>query len=110
MRGGRARRQKIGLYFSSRGWTFAHGETLAPGADEPAHAPELAQGPAFAGYPCSATTDERGLPTWIIVEGKQAHRREKQGDAWYSLRQADGSYAQVLRIPKGERAPEVKGL
>ena len=44
------------------------------------------------------------------MEGKQAQRREKQGDAWYSVRQADGSYAQVLRIPKGEKAPEVKGL
>jgi hypothetical protein len=98
------RAEKIGLYFNSRGWSFAHGETLAPSASE------LAQGPTFAGYPCSPTTDERGLPTWIIVDGKQAHRREKQGDAWYSLRQADGSYAQVLRIPKGERAPEVKGV
>jgi hypothetical protein len=25
--------------------------------------------------------DERRLPTWIIVEVKQAQRREKQGDA-----------------------------
>ena len=98
------RAEKIGVYCSSRGWTYAHGEAVGPSAGE------LAQGPTFAGYPCSATTDERGLPTWIIVEGKQAHRREKQGDAWYSVRQADGSYAQVLRIPKGERAPEVKGL
>lgn len=98
------RAEKIGVYFNQRGWAFAHGETVGPSARE------LAQGPTFAGYPCSATTDERGLPTWIIVEGKQAQRREKQGDAWYSVRQADGSYAQVLRIPKGEKAPEVKGL
>ncbi|MFO7631132.1 MAG: hypothetical protein R6W76_01265 [Caldilinea sp.] len=35
-------------------------------------------------------------------------RREKQGDAWYSVRLADGTYAQVLRIPKGERVPEIK--
>ena len=98
------RAEKIGVYFSLPGWAFAHGETVGPSARE------LAQGPTFAGYPCSATTDERGLPTWIIVEGKQAQRREKQGDAWYSVRQADGSYAQVLRIPKGEKAPEVKGL
>ena len=68
------------------------------------------QAPTFAGYPCSPTVDERGLPTWIIVEGKQAQRREKQGDVWYSLRLVDGTYAQVLRIPKGEKPPEVKGL
>ena len=98
------RAEKIGVYFGSRGWTYAHAETMAPSASE------LAQGPTFAGYPCSPTVDERGLPTWIIVEGRQAQRREKQGDAWYSLRQADGSYAQVLRIPKGEKLPEVKGL
>lgn len=98
------RAEKIGLYFGGRGWTFAHAEMVGPSASE------LARGPTFAGYPCSPTTDERGLPTWIIVEGKQAQRREKQGDAWYSLRQADGTYAQVLRIPKGEKPPEVKGL
>ena len=98
------RAEKIGLYFGSRGWAFAHLEPVGPSATE------LAQGPTFAGYPCSPTVDERGLPTWIIVEGKQAQRREKQGDAWYSVRQADGTYAQVLRIPKGEKPPEVKGL
>ena len=97
------RAEKIGLYFGGRGWAFAHAESVGPSASE------LAQGPTFAGYPCSPTVDERGLPTWIIVEGKQAQRREKQGDTWYSLRQADGSYAQVLRIPKGEKPPEVKG-
>ena len=98
------RAEKIGLYFGSRGWAFAHLEPVGPSATE------LAQGPTFAGYPCSPTVDERGLPTWIIVEGKQAQRREKQGDAWYSVRLADGTYAQVLRIPKGEKPPEVKGL
>lgn len=98
------RAEKIGLYFGNRGWAFAHAESVGPSAHE------LAQGPIFAGYPCSPTVDDRGLPTWIIVEGKQAQRREKQGDAWYSLRQGDGSYAQVLRIPKGEKPPEVKGL
>ncbi len=98
------RAEKIGVYFGNKGWTFAHSEPLGPSATE------LAQGPTFAGYPCSPTVDERGLPTWIIVEGKQAQRREKQGDAWYSVRLADGTYAQVLRIPKGEKPPEVKGL
>ncbi len=95
------RAEKIGLYFGSRGWTFAHLEPIGPSATE------LSQGPSFAGYPCSPTVDERGLPTWIIVDGKQAQRREKQGDTWYSVRMADGSYVQVLRIPKGEKVPEL---
>lgn len=99
-----SRAEKIGLYFSSKGWGFAHLEPLGPSATE------LAQGPTFAGYPCSPTVDMRGLPTWIIVDGKQAQRREKQGDVWYSARMTDGSYAQLLRIPKGEKPPEVKGL
>ena len=98
------RADKIGGYFNQRGWSFAHTEPVGPSAAE------LAQGPTFAGYPCSPTVDERGLPTWLIIDGKQAQRREKQGDAWYSVRLADGTYAQVLRIPKGEKAPEVKGL
>ncbi len=98
------RADKIGTYFSQRGWSFAHLEPVGPSAAE------LAQGPTFAGYPCSPTVDERGLPTWLIVDGKQAQRREKQGDTWYSVRLTDGSYAQVLRIPKGERVPEIKGL
>jgi hypothetical protein len=96
--------EKIGLYFGSRGWAFAHLEPVGPSATE------LAQGPSLAGYPCSPTVDERGLPAWIIVEGKRAQRRAKQGDAWYSARLADGAHAQVLRIPKGEKPPEVKGL
>ena len=44
------------------------------------------------------------------MEGKQAPRREKQGDVWYSVKQADSAYAQVLRIPRGEKLPETKGL
>lgn len=98
------RADRIGAYFNQRGWSFAHLEATGPSAAE------LAQGPTFAGYPCSPTVDERGLPTWLIVDGKQAQRREKQGDTWYSVRLADGAYAQVLRIPKGERVPEVQGL
>jgi hypothetical protein len=97
------RAEKIGTYFSHRGWTFAHLEAVGPSVAE------LAQGPTFAGYPCSPTVDTRGFPTWLIVDGKQAQRREKQGDIWYSVRLADGDYAQVLRIPKGERVPEVAG-
>jgi hypothetical protein len=98
------RAEKIGAYFSQRGWNFAHLEATGPSAAE------LAQAPTFAGYPCSPTVDERGFPTWLIVDGKQAQRREKQGDTWYSVRLPDGSYAQVVRIPKGERFPEVNGL
>lgn len=97
------RAEKIGAHFSSKGWTFARLEPTGPSAGE------LAQGPTFAGYPCSPTVDDRGLPTWIIIDGKQAQRREKQGDVWYSVRSADGSYAQVLRIPRGEKPLEVKG-
>ncbi len=98
------RAEKIGIYFGGKGWTFAHTEPVGPSAVE------LAQGPTFAGYPCSPTVDERGLPTWIIIDGKQAQRREKQGDVWYSVHLTDGTYAQALRIPKGEKPPAVKGL
>jgi hypothetical protein len=98
------RAEKIGLFFLGKGWSVSLQEGQGPSATE------LATGPTFAGYPCSPTVDERGLPTWIIVDGKQAQRRDKQGDIWYSVRVADGSYAQVLRIPKGEKPPEVKGL
>ena len=73
-------------------------------------AAELAAGPSFAGYPCSPTVDDAGLPTWIIVDGKQAQRREKQGDVWYSIKLQDGSYERILTIPKGEQAPAVVGL
>lgn len=96
------RAEKIGAYFSHRGWTFSRIEPVGPSAVE------LAQGPTFAGYPCSPTVDDRGLPTWLIVDGKQAQRREKQGDVWYSVRLGDGTYAQVLRIPKGEKIPEIR--
>ena len=96
------RAERIGLYFGDKGWSYARAETTGPSARE------LAQGPTFAGYPCSPTVDDRGLPTWLIVDGKQAQRREKQGDVWYSIKRADGGYEQILRIPKGERPPAVK--
>jgi len=98
------RSQKIGAWLSANGWTAPQAEAAAGPS-----AAELAQGPTFAGYPCSPTVDEAGRPTWIIVDGKQAHRREKQGDVWYSLKVND-EYLQVLRIPKGERAPAVQGI
>jgi hypothetical protein len=98
------RADAIGSYYAAHGWAFANAAAAMPSAAE------LDRGPTFAGYPCSPTVDDRGLPTWLIVDGKQAHRREKQGDVWYSVKQADGKYDQVLRIPKGEVAPPVKGL
>ena len=97
------RAEKIGLYFAERGWAFAGGATT----NTDTHTAR--QGPTFAGYPCSPTVDERGLPTWLIVDGKQAQRREKQGDVWYSVKVGEGEYAQVLRIPKGEKIPDVRG-
>ena len=96
----------IGAYFVAKGWAAPHPDTGAAGPS----AGELAQGPTFAGYPCSPTVDASGLPTWIIFEGKQAQRREKQGDVWYSVRAGEDGYTQVLRIPKGEKAPAVVGL
>ena len=101
------RAAKIADYYLAAGWTIPHAAN--DGATGPAAA-ELAQGPTFAGYPCSPTVDEEGRPTWIIWEGRQAQRREKQGDTWYSIKNPDGTYDQVLRIPKGETAPDVKGL
>ena len=101
------RADAIGAYFMAKGWTAQHPDTGASGPS----AGELAQGPTFAGYPCSPTVDDQGRPTWIIFEGKQAQRREKQGDVWYSVRGAgDGDYTQVLRIPKGEKVPKVQGM
>ncbi len=93
------RAEKIASYFLKHGWTAGQGAAAQPA--------QHGQGPTFAGYPCSPTTDDRGLPTWIMVDGKQAQRREKQGDVWYSAKMPDGTYAQVLRIPKGEQAPAV---
>ena len=99
-----ARAEQIGLFYGARGWRL---DQFGPSADgiDPPHL-----GPTFAGYPCSPTVDERGLPTWIIVDGRQAQRREKQGDVWYSVKLGEGEYDQILRIPKGERAPTVRGL
>ncbi|MBK8048054.1 MAG: hypothetical protein IPK16_13525 [Anaerolineales bacterium] len=98
------RAEKIGLYCSGKGWSFAHLAAVEPTPNA------LAQGPTFAGYPNRITVDDRGFPTWIIHQGKQALRHEKQGDVWYSMKTADGGYAQVLRLPKGEKVPAVKGL
>lgn len=99
------RAEKIGSYFAGRGWGFA---SALPAAGPSAQ--ELDRGPTFCGYPCSPTLDDRGLPTWIVVDGAQAMRHEKQGDVWYSIKRPEGTYEQVLRIPKGEAAPAVKGL
>ena len=62
----------IGRHYAAHGWVFAASQPRTPAP------PELDAGPTFAGYPCSPTTDDNGLPTWLIVDGKQAQRREKQ--------------------------------
>lgn len=98
------RADKIGSYFAGKGWAFASQAPLMPSAAE------MDKGPIFCGYPCSPTVDDRGLPSWIMVDGRQALRHEKQGDVWYSVKVGDGQYDQVLRIPKGEKVPAVKGL
>lgn len=98
------RADKIGAYFAKQGWGFAAQPAAGPSATE------LDAGPTFCGYRCSPTIDEMGLPTWIIVDGAQGLRRSKQGDHWYSVKLADGTYEQVLRIPKGEKIPPVKGI
>lgn len=94
--------EKVVRFLIARGWALSC----------PVDGPETgaATGPTFAGFPCSPTVDERGLPTWIIVAGQQAQRREKQGDVWYSVKREDGNYDQVLRIPRGEKAPPIQGL
>lgn len=98
------RADKVAGWCLAHGWSTAHAEPAGPSAGE------LAQGPTFAGYPCSPTVDAAGLPTWIIVDGRQAARRSKQGDTWYSAKVGEGQYVQVLRIPKGETAPAVQGI
>lgn len=98
------RADKIGSYFASKGWAFASTQPATPSAAE------LDNTPTFCGYVCSPTVDELGRPSWVIVDGRQAQRHEKQGDAWYSVKVGEGEYQQVLRIPKGEKVPPVKGL
>lgn len=98
------RADKIAGYFAAKGWSFATQPAALPSATE------LDQGPTFAGYRCSPTIDERGLPSWILVDGQQALRHEKQGDTWYSVKLTDGTYERALRIGKGEKIPAVKGI
>jgi len=98
------RAEKIAAHFAAKGWGFATQQPAGPSAAE------LDRGPTFCGYPCSPTVDDRGLPSWILVGGQQAMRHEKQGDVWWSVKVGEGQYEQVLRIPKGEKAPTVKGL
>jgi len=101
--------EKFTAYLANRGWTPADTSTIVQ-ASMPSAA-EIASGPMFCGYPCSPTVDSQGLPSWIIADGRQATRHEKQGDVWYSYRgDSEGTYVQVLRIPKGEKAPAVTGV
>jgi len=96
-------------WFVGQGWAFAEAQ--------PALAEQKAltagAGPTFCGYPCSPTVNEAGFPSWILVEGKQAERHEKQGDVWWSVGEGpkgERKYRQVLRIPKGEKVPPILGL
>ncbi len=98
------RADEIGQYLTGKGWAF--GDTQAQGPS----ATELDGTPTFAGYPCSPTIDTNGLPSWILHNGKQALRREKQGDVWYSIKHGNGEFEVVLTIRKGEIVPLVKGL
>lgn len=97
------RSAKLADWFAGKGWGFADAQPALPGPRE------LAAGPTFCGYPCSPTTNEAGFPTFIIADGHQASRREKQGDVWYSYKDGE-QYHQVLRVPKGEEVPPVVGL
>lgn len=101
--------ERFTQFLAGRGWAPVDTSTIVQQGTPPSAA-ELSQGPTFCGYPCSPTVDERGLPSWIIAEGRQATRHEKQGDTWYSYRDGNDVYVQVLRIPKGEKAPAVTGL
>ena len=101
--------EKFTQYLAGRGWVPADTSTVIQQGTPPSAA-ELSSGPMFCGYPCSPTVDDRGLPSWIIAEGRQVTRHEKQGDTWYSYRDPSGVYVQVLRIPTGEKAPAVTGL
>ncbi len=101
--------EKFTAWLAGRGWEPAQTATTVVQASTPSAA-EVAGGPMFCGYPCSPTVDDRGLPSWLIADGRQATRHEKQGDVWYSYRADNDTYVQVLRIPKGERAPAVTGL
>ena len=94
---------KLTGWLVNRGWGFADAQPALPGMKE------LTSGPTFCGYPCSPTVDDAGLPTWILVGDRQAMRRNKQSDYWYSYKGEDGGYVRVLMIPKGEKIPEIIG-
>lgn len=98
--------EKLASWLKQQGWQFS----ASAAAGNTPSASELASGPTFCGYPCSPTVNDAGAPTWIIADGQQAMRREKQGDVWYSYKKDNGEYEQVLLIPKGDNIPPVKGL
>lgn len=98
------RADAIGQHYHAHGWGFAEAPATGPSASE------LNQQPTFCGYPCSHTTDDRGLPTWILADGERAQRRERQGDIWYSAGSEELGYTKFLRIPKGETPPKIKGV
>ncbi len=102
----------LGNWLVGKGCRFADAQPSQPALAEQ-KALTAGAGPTFCGYPCSPTVNEAGFPSWIVVDGKQAERHEKQGDVWWSVGEGpkgERKYHQVLRIPKGEKVPPVLGL
>ena len=64
----------------------------------------LSAQPTFCGYACSWTED-RGLPAYVVTaDGEMAHRHEKQGDVWWSIKDAQSAdgYRRVLGFQLAE--------
>lgn len=100
--------EKLANWFVGRGWSFAEAGPAALAGQK-----ALTGGPTFCGYPCSPTVNAAGFPSWIMADGKQADRHEKQGDVWWSVGtgpKGERTYRPVLRIAKGEIVPPVLGL
>lgn len=58
----------------------------------------------FAGYLASPAVNAAGFPSFIILEdGRRAMRHSKQDDTWYSVKNEDGTYEQILRFGPGDR-------
>ncbi len=67
--------EELTQYLAGRGWLPAEVSTVTPPGTPPSAA-ELSRGSMFCGYPCSSTVDDRGLPSWIIAEGRGDAARE----------------------------------
>lgn len=98
------RTDKLASALLERGYAFADAAPAGPSVAE------LTAGPTFCGYACSPGVNAAGFPTWILADGQQAQRREKQGDVWYSVKLPDGQYERKLHFRAGEQVPAVAGL